>query len=190
MDGHYSTKPTRQHHFEYYESCFRYNLHSVVFSLTPVEECSLPLSLHCLWPPLWRVPWWCVLERAHKRVLSLSLWLVSEIKYGFHLNYPQWTDPTEPPSPPLNTRVSSTQSQPSSSNITLEWDVPSSTGGVSVSYVLIISPTPLSGSPVTMETTSAQITVSYNIPYNVTIRAVNCIGMSNASMLLTIPFIG
>ncbi|XP_064401906.1 uncharacterized protein LOC135347787 isoform X1 [Halichondria panicea] len=95
----------------------------------------------------------------------------------------------EPPSPPLNTRVSSTQSQPSSSNITLEWDVPSSTGGVSVSYVLIISPTPLSGSPVTMETTSAQITVSYNIPYNVTIRAVNCIGMSNASMLLTIPFI-
>ncbi len=94
--------------------------------------------------------------------------------------------PTDPPSPPLNPVVSSTLNQPSSSNITLEWDSPSSTGGVSVSYVLTISPTPLSGSPVTVETTSAQITVSYNTPYNVTIKAVNCAGMSDASMWFTI----
>ncbi len=58
------------------------------------------------------------------------------------------------------------------SNITLE---PLYTDGVSVSYVLTVSPTPLSESPVTAETTSTQITVSYNTPYNVTTRAVNCV---------------
>ncbi|XP_064403144.1 sushi, von Willebrand factor type A, EGF and pentraxin domain-containing protein 1-like [Halichondria panicea] len=89
----------------------------------------------------------------------------------------------DPPSPPLNARVSSTLNQPSSSNITLYWDPPSFTGGVSVSYVLTISPTPLSKSPVTVETTSAQITVSYNTPYNVTIRAINCVGMSESSIV-------
>ncbi len=85
--------------------------------------------------------------------------------------------------------VASQQNQISSSIITLEWDPPSSTGGVSVSYVLTISPTPLFGSPVTVETTSAQITVSYNTPYNVTIRAVNCAG-SSSDVMVTIPFIG
>ncbi len=85
---------------------------------------------------------------------------------------------TDPPSPPLNTRVSSAQNQPNFSNITLEWDPPLSTGGVSVSYVLILSPIPLSGSSVTTETTSANIAVSYNTPYNVTIRADNCVGMN------------
>ncbi|XP_064401810.1 uncharacterized protein LOC135347699 isoform X2 [Halichondria panicea] len=87
------------------------------------------------------------------------------------------------PSSPLNTRVSATQNQPSSSNITLDWDSPSSTGGVSVSYVLIISPTSFSGSPVTVETTSAQITIFYNTPYNMTIRAVNCVGMSQEASI-------
>ena len=55
---------------------------------------------------------------------------------------------------------------------------------MSVSYVLTISPTPLSGSPATVETTSVQITVSYNTPYNVTIRADNCIGMSQESQIV------
>lgn len=73
----------------------------------------------------------------------------------------------------------------SSSIVTLEWD---STGDVSVSYVLIISPTPLSGSPVIVETTSAQITVSYNTLYNVTITAVNCAGKS--SVIVIIPSVG
>ena len=97
---------------------------------------------------------------------------------------------TDLPSPPLNPTISSTLNRPSSSNITLDWDPPSSTGGVSVSYVLIISPTLLSVSSVTMETTSAQIIVSYNTPYDVTVRAVNCAGMSIASMWFTIPSIG
>ncbi len=92
-------------------------------------------------------------------------------------------------SPPLNPSVSTTQNQPSSSIITLEWDTPSSTGGVSVSYVLTISPTPISGSPVTTETNSVQITVSYNTPYNVTIRAVNCAG-SSSDVILMISSIG
>ncbi len=98
----------------------------------------------------------------------------------------------DPPTSPSTPILASQQSGLSSSNITLEWDPPSSTaaGGVSVSYVLTISPTPLFGSPViTVETTSAQITVSYNTPYNVTIKAVNCAGMSDASMLFTIPSI-
>ncbi|XP_064402763.1 uncharacterized protein LOC135348470 [Halichondria panicea] len=88
------------------------------------------------------------------------------------------------PTSPLNPSLSSTQNQLSSSIITLEWDPPSSTGGVSVNYVLIISPTPLSGSPVTMDTTSIQITISYNTPYNVTIRAVNCAGMSQETSIV------
>ncbi|XP_064402239.1 uncharacterized protein LOC135347988 [Halichondria panicea] len=89
----------------------------------------------------------------------------------------------DPPSRPLNPRVSFTLNQPSSSNITLDWDSPSSTGGVSVSYVLTISLTPLSKSPVTVGTTSGQITVSYNTPYNMTIRAVNCAGMNETSIV-------
>ena len=62
------------------------------------------------------------------------------------------------------------------------------TGGVSIRYVLIISPTSLSGSPVTVETTSTQITVSYNTPYEVTIRAVNCAGMSQESQIVYLNF--
>ena len=96
---------------------------------------------------------------------------------------------TEPPTSPSAPTVISQQNQPNSSIITLDWDSPSSTGGVSVSYVLTISPTPLSGSPVTVETTSAQITVSYNTPYNVTIRADNCAG-SSSDVMVMIPFIG
>ena len=116
-----------------------------------------------------------------------SMWLVSmfisiQTCFGVYSKLP------DPPSPLQSTRVSSSQNQPDSSIVTLDWDSPSSTGGVSVRYVLTISPTPLSGSPVTVETTYTQITISYNIHYNVTIRAVNCAG--NASMLFTIPSIG
>ncbi len=87
------------------------------------------------------------------------------------------------PTSPLNPRISSTLNQPSSSNITLDWDPPSSTGGVSVRYVLVISPTPLSGSPVTVDTTLAQITVSYNVIYNGTIRADNCAGINQTRIV-------
>ncbi len=157
--------------------------HSVVFSLTPVDP-SLPLSPHCLRPPLWRVQWWSVWDHwVHKRVLSPSLWLVSADWEHSELYVCLVNTLTAAPSPPLNTRVSYNHNQPNSSNITLDWDSPSSTGGVSVSYVLTISPTPLSGSPVTVETTSAQITVFYNTPYNVTIKAVNCVGMSHESSI-------
>ncbi len=76
-----------------------------------------------------------------------------------------------------------------SADVTLTWSPPSSTGGVSVNYILTISPSPLSKSPVTVKTTSTEITVSYNTPDNVTIRAVNCAGMSNDTMA-TIPSIG
>ena len=87
------------------------------------------------------------------------------------------------PTSPLNPRLSSTLNQPSSSNISLDWEAPSSTGGVSIRYVLIISPTSLSGSPVTVDTTLAQITVSYNVIYNVTIRADNCAGMNETRIV-------
>ncbi len=92
--------------------------------------------------------------------------------------------PTDPPSLPLNTRVSSIQNQPSSSIVTLDWDSPSFTGGVSVSYVLTISPTPLSESSVTVEITSAEITISYNTPFNLTIRADNCAGNSEETQIV------
>ncbi len=74
-----------------------------------------------------------------------------------------------------------------SASITLTWSPPSFTGGVSVNYVLTISPPPLSESSVIVETTSTQITVSYNTPYNVTIRAVNCAVMSNDATVTIAP---
>ncbi|XP_064402713.1 uncharacterized protein LOC135348428 [Halichondria panicea] len=92
------------------------------------------------------------------------------------------------PTFPLNLRLSASQNQINSSIINVEWDTPSSTGGVSVRYVLTISPTPLSGSPVTMDTTSAQMTISYNAPYSVTIKAVNCAG-SSTDVMVMIPSI-
>ena len=85
---------------------------------------------------------------------------------------------TDPPPPPLNPTLASQANQPSSSTVTVEWDPPSSPGGVSVSYVLTISPPPLSQSTLTVETTSVQITVSYNTQYNLSIRADNCAGSS------------
>ena len=91
---------------------------------------------------------------------------------------PHTTFATDPPSPPLNPTLTHRTNQPSSSTVTVEWDPPSSPGGVSVSYVLTISPPPLSQSPLTFETTSAQINVSYNTQYNLTIRADNCAGSS------------
>ena len=94
---------------------------------------------------------------------------------------------TESPSPPLTLMVSSQQDGVNSSLLTLTWSPPSSTGGVSVSYTLTISPIPLSRSPITVEITSTQITVSYNTPYNVTIRAVNCAGMSDDSTVTIAP---
>ena len=48
---------------------------------------------------------------------------------------------------------------------------------MSVIYVLTVSPHPVSGSTITTQT-STDITVSYNIQYNVTIRAENCAGSS------------
>ena len=91
------------------------------------------------------------------------------------------------PSPPLTPMVSSQQDGVSSSLLTLTWFPPASTGGVSVSYTLTISPPPLFGSLVTVETTSVQITVSYSTSYNVTIRAVNCAGLSDDSTVTIAP---
>ncbi len=93
----------------------------------------------------------------------------------------------ESPSPPLTLMVSSQQDGVNSSLLTLTWSPPFSTGGVSVNYTLTISPPSFSGPPVTVETTSTQIIVSYNTPYNVTIRAVNCAGMSDDATVTIAP---
>ena len=127
-------------------------------------------------------------ELTQEKVLSLSLSLV-RLVFAFYYSNQYFNVNTDPPSPSLNPRVSSTTNQPSSSTVTVEWDPPSSPGGVSVSYVLTISPPPLSQSPLTVETTSAQIAVSYNTQYNLTIRADNCAGFSNSTTLV-IPPIG
>ncbi len=133
--------------------------HSVVFSLTPVDPSLISLSEASTVDGIMVE---CDGESSREDPLTITVageWMM------------EWVilihTPTDSPSPPLNTRVSSAQNQPSFSNITLEWDPPYSTeaGGVSVSYVLTISPTPLSGSLVTVDTTSAQSAVSYNTPY-------------------------
>ena len=127
-------------------------------------------------------------ELTQEKVLSLSVSQVSLV-FVFECSNHRLYVNTDPPSPPLNPRISVTAYQPTNSTVTVEWDPPSSPGGVSVSYVLTISPPPLSQSPLTVETTSAQITVSYNTQYNLTTRADNCAG-SSADTMLVIPSIG
>ncbi len=121
---------------------------------------------------------------------SLTLILAGEAMHIHLISVELTMISTDPPTSPSTPMVASRQNGASSSNITLEWDSPSSTGGVSVSYVLIISPTPSSRSPVTVQTTSVQIITSYNTPYNVTIRAVNCAGMSQKTSIVDLskPF--
>ena len=77
------------------------------------------------------------------------------------------------------------QNGTSTSVVTLQWAPPTSTGGVDVSYVLTVSPPPVSGSTRSITTqTSTDITVSYNIQYNVTIRGENCAGSSQDTMVV------
>ena len=63
-----------------------------------------------------------------------------------------------------------------------QWKPPTHTGGVDVSYVLTLSPPPMSGSIITTQSTAC-ITVSYNIEYNVTITAKNCVGFSLSTLV-------
>ncbi|XP_064400886.1 uncharacterized protein LOC135347001 isoform X2 [Halichondria panicea] len=109
---------------------------------------------------------------------------VATINNGVAIESQQTVTVAGAPTSPLNPIISSIQNQTLSSIITLDWDSPSSTGGVSVSYALTISPTPLSESPVTVETTLAQITISYDTHYTVTIKTVNCAGNSSAVMVV------
>ena len=76
------------------------------------------------------------------------------------------------------------QNGTSTSVATLQWVPPTSTGGVNVSYVLTVSPPPVSSWANITTQTSTNITVSYNIQYNVTIRAENCAGSSNDTMVV------
>ena len=93
------------------------------------------------------------------------------------------------PSPPANLQLSSQCNLPSSSLVTLQWDPPSTGGGVTVSYDLTVSPTPLSGSPPSLTNTSIQLSLNYNTVYNVSIIASTCGGPSEPA-LFTVPPIG
>ena len=75
------------------------------------------------------------------------------------------------------------QNETNTSVVTLQWAPPTSTSGVDVGYVLAVSPPPVSGSTITTQT-STDITVSYNIQYNVTIRTENCAGSSQDSVVV------
>ncbi len=96
--------------------------------------------------------------------------------------------PTDLPSPPLNTGVSSTLNQLSSSIITLEWDPPSSTGGVSVRYMSSPSPntslwlTSHRGDHLDTDHCLVLSCTIYSL-LTVTIRADNCVGMSQESSI-------
>ena len=87
----------------------------------------------------------------------------------------------DPPPPLLNVSLGF-QNGTSTSVVTLQWAPPTSTGGVNVSYVLTVSPPPVSWSTITTQT-STDITVSYNIQYNVTIRTESCAGSSNGAIV-------
>ena len=90
---------------------------------------------------------------------------------------------TDPPSAPLNPMLIGFQNGTSTSVVILQWAPPTSTGGVDVSYVLTVSPPPVSGSAITTQT-STDITVSYNIQYNVTIRTESCAGSSQDTVVM------
>ena len=67
--------------------------------------------------------------------------------------------------------------------MTLQWDPPSDSGGVTVSYEVTVSPPGL-----TLITDGNNLTVSlnYSTLYDVTVSAVNCAGNSDPTSLLNI----
>ena len=89
---------------------------------------------------------------------------------------------SDPPSLPRNPMLEF-DNRTNTSVVTLQWAPPTSTGGVDISYVLTVSPPPVSGSTVTTQT-STDITVSYNIQYSVNIRATNCAGSSQDTTVM------
>ena len=90
---------------------------------------------------------------------------------------------TDPPSPLLNS-MSMFENGSNVSVVTLQWTPPSTTGGVDISYVLTVSPPPVSGSSISTQGNITEITVSYNTPYNVSIRAENCAGPSDDTIVM------
>ncbi len=90
---------------------------------------------------------------------------------------------SDPPSAIDNLTWTAETDSPGYSTVTVTWDhTPQQ--NVPVSYVVSIYPTPISGIPVTTDTTVILIVVSYNTSYNVTIRAQNCAGVSNALVVI------
>ncbi|XP_064389990.1 uncharacterized protein LOC135337903 isoform X2 [Halichondria panicea] len=91
----------------------------------------------------------------------------------------------DPPSAPGNLTWTADIVPALYSTITLTWDhTPQQ--DVSVSYIITISPPPPFGLPSTVETTFVVINVSYNTQYNVTVRAVNCAGSSDALAVISV----
>ena len=91
---------------------------------------------------------------------------------------------TDPPSPPLNPMLVEFQNGANMSVVTLQWDRPSTTGGVDIIYFLTVSPTPLFDSSISTQTRITEITVSCNTQYNVSIRAENCAGSSDNTVVM------
>ena len=92
---------------------------------------------------------------------------------------------TDPPSPPLNPMLVEFENKLTLSIVVLQWDRPSTTGGVDICYVVTVSPPPVSGSTIIYtQSRIAEITVSYNTQYNVTIRAENINGSSDDAIVM------
>ena len=76
------------------------------------------------------------------------------------------------------------QNGTNASVVTLQWTPPSTTGGVDITYVLTVSPPPVSGSTITTQTRTTGFTASYNTKYTVNINAENCAGSSQNTVVM------
>ena len=63
-------------------------------------------------------------------------------------------------------------------NLTVEWDPPEYDGGTVVNYTITIIPGHSRG----LSETSVPVTLSYNVAYNLSVLATNCIGSTSTSM--------
>lgn len=82
---------------------------------------------------------------------------------------------------PQNLRISNTQNENASANVTFQWEMPLDNGGDDMNkYILTVSPgSGLSSVTVTMAT----IELAYNIEYTVRVSATNCAGRGPDTVL-------
>ena len=95
------------------------------------------------------------------------------------------------PLPPANFTITREYHTTSNITITFEWDPPQGSGPEVIvdSYEISVTPSPLSYStPVTINSTTWNTTLNFNIAYVATIISINCAGAGKPLSLQSIEF--